>query len=227
MKNVIMIGLVGLLVGCCGKPHYTHVDEYPVKQGSLEEMVYSVEKTEFSVWSPNADSVYLNLYADATTAEPLARLAMKREKDGSWTKTVKGDLKGQFYTFQVVEPSSRWTLHETPGIFAKAVGVNGRRAAIIDWNTTNPEGWENDVRPAFAGAKGAIIYEMHHRDMSIHTTSGVENKGKFVGWTEHGTKTADGLATGIDHLVELGVTHVQILPSYDYGSVDGLLSVFG
>ena len=220
-KTIVMMALVAaVLSGCAKKPHYENVDNYPVKEGSLEEMLYSPEKTSFSVWSPNADSVYLSLYADATTAEPLERMAMKRENDGSWTKTVKGDLKGQFYTFQVVDPSSRWKLHETPGIFAKAVGVNGRRAAIIDWNTTNPEGWEADIRPAFAGAKDAIIYEMHHRDMTIHATSGVENKGKFVGWTEHGTKTAEGLATGIDHLVELGVTHVQILPSYDYGSVD-------
>ena len=100
------------------------------------------------------------------------------------------------------------------------MGVNGRRAAIIDLATTNPEGWNEDVRPAFAGAKDAIVYEMHHRDMTIHATSGVENKGKFLAWTEHGTTTTEGLATGIDHLVELGVTHVQILPSYDYGSVD-------
>ena len=216
-----MITLAATLMGCCAKkPHYESVNDYPVKQGSLTEMTYSPEKTTFSVWSPNADTVYLNLYADATTAEPLQILTMCRQKDGSWTKTIKGDLNGQFYTFLIVEPSSRWTLHETPGIFAKAVGVNGRRAAIIDWATTNPEGWENDVRPAFAGAKDAIIYEMHHRDMTIHATSGVQNKGKFVGWTEHGTKTEEGLATGIDHLVELGVTHVQILPSYDYGSVD-------
>lgn len=220
-KILIMITLAATLIGCCAKkPHYESVNDYPVKQGSLSEMTYSPEATIFSVWSPNADSVYLNLYADATTVEPLQTLVMCRQKDGSWTKTVKGDLNGQFYTFRVVEPSSRWTLHETPGIFAKAVGVNGRRAAIIDMATTNPEGWNEDVRPAFAGAKDAIVYEMHHRDMTIHATSGVENKGKFLAWTEHGTTTVEGLATGIDHLVELGVTHVQILPSYDYGSVD-------
>jgi len=220
-KVIIMMSMVALLAGCCSKkPHYANVDEYPVKQGSLVEMKYSVDKTEFSVWSPNADTVYLNIYADATTAEPLERLVMCRQKDGSWIKTIKGDWKGHFYTFKIVEPSSRWQLHETPGIFAQAVGVNGRRAAILDLATTNPEGWAEDVRPAFSAAKDAIVYEMHHRDMTIHATSGVENKGKFVGWTEHGTTTAEGLATGIDHLVELGVTHVQILPSYDYGSVD-------
>ena len=137
-----MITLAATLMGCCAKkPHYESVNDYPVKQGSLTEMTYSPEKTTFSVWSPNADTVYLNLYADATTAEPLQTLTMCRQKDGSWTKTVKGDLNGQFYTFLIVEPSSRWTLHETPGIFAKAVGVNGRRAAIIDWATTDPEGW--------------------------------------------------------------------------------------
>ena len=213
--------LAATLIGCCAKkPHYESMSDYPVKQGSLDEMTYTPEKTTFSVWSPNADSVYLNIYADATTEAPLQTLAMCRQKDGSWQKTVKGDLNGQFYTFQIVEPSSRWRLHETPGIFAKAVGVNGKRAAIIDLATTNPEGWCEDVRPAFAGAKDAIIYEMHHRDMSIHATSSVTNKGKFLQWTEHGTQTADGLATGIDHLLELGVTHVQILPSYDYGSVD-------
>ena len=220
-KAIIMMTLVATLVGCCAKkPHYESVDEYPVKQGPLTEMTYSPEQTTFSVWSPNADTVYLSLYADATTVDPLKRLTMCRQKDGSWTKTIKGDLNGQFYTFQVVEADSRWKLHEIPGIFAKAVGVNGRRAAIIDLAATNPEGWNEDVRPAFAAAKDAIVYEMHHRDMSIHATSGVENKGKFVQWTEHGTKTAEGLSTGIDHLVELGVTHVQILPSYDYGSVD-------
>ena len=220
-KNLIMITLAATLIGCCNqKPQYESLNDYPVKQGSLDEMTYSPEKTIFSVWSPNADSVYLHLYVDATTKEPLQTLTMCRQKDGSWSKTVKGDLNGQFYTFQIVEPSSRWTLHETPGIFAKAVGVNGRRAAVIDMATTNPEGWNEDVRPAFAGAKDAIVYEMHHRDMSIHPTSGVENKGKFLSWTEHGTTTAEGLATGIDHLVQLGVTHVQILPSYDYGSID-------
>ena len=96
-KVLIMMTLVATLAGCCAKkPHYENVDAYPVKQGSLDEMVYTPEKTTFSVWSPNADTVYLNLYADATTSEPIETLKMCRQKDGSWTKTVKCDLNGQF-----------------------------------------------------------------------------------------------------------------------------------
>ena len=167
-----MITLAATLMGCCAKkPHYESVNDYPVKQGSLTEMTYSPEKTTFSVWSPNADTVYLNLYADATTAEPLQTLTMCRQKDGSWTKTVKGDLNGQFYTFLIVEPSSRWTLHETPGIFAKAVGVNGRRAAIIDLAATNPEGWEKDKRPELKSAATyvALMDELEGSENRIAT----------------------------------------------------------
>lgn len=109
---------------------------------------------------------------------------------------------------------------DTPGINAKAVGVNGKRAAIIDMKSTDPEGWADDKRPALASPADVILYEMHHRDMSIDPSSGIEHKGKFLALTEQGTVSPDKLATGIDHLKELGVTHVHLLPSYDYASVD-------
>lgn len=220
-KEVVMMALVGLMAACSNeKPNYQSVDDYPVRKGSLEEMRYSPSSTEFSVWSPNADAVYLNLYADGVTEEAIERLPMKRQKDGTWQLTVRRDLEGTFYTFSITEPTSAWKLHETPGIFAKALGVNGQRAAVIDMKKTNPEGWEKDVRPALAARKDAIIYEMHHRDFSIDPSSGIAHAGKFLALTEEGTKSPEGLATGIDHLKELGVTHVQILPSYDFGSVD-------
>ena len=187
---------------------------------SLRELRYTPSASSFKVWSPDADSVVLSLYADALTAEPIARYPMTRQDDGTWTYKVKGDLKGLFYTFRVYQASSRWELEESPGIFATAVGINGQRAAIIDMDSTDPEGWANDKRPAFAGTKDAIIYELHHRDYSIDPSSGVQHAGKFIALTEHGTTNPDGLPTGIDHLVELGVTHVQILPSYDFGSID-------
>ena len=257
-KQILALSFVYTLAGCSVKaPVYESVDDYPVREGALDEMVYSPQKTMFSLWSPAADSVWLRLYSEGLGGEAQEAVAMRRGKDGTWTCSVRGDLQGKFYTFQVDD------MEETPGIFAKAVGVNGRRGAVIDLRSTDPEGWAEDVRPAFAGAKDAIVYEMHYRDYSIHPTSGVAHKGKFLALTEEGTKQLTinqltinmpllsgeestpaspveprpltpspqagrgstpaspvGMATGIEHLKEMGVTHVQILPSYDYGSID-------
>ncbi len=234
-KQILALSLVCTLAGCSVKaPVYESVDDYPVREGALDEMVYSPQKTMFSLWSPAADSVWLRLYAEGLGGEAQEAVAMRRGKDGTWTCSVRGDLQGKFYTFQVDD------MEETPGIFAKAVGVNGRRGAVIDLRSTDPEGWAEDVRPAFAGAKDAIVYEMHYRDYTIHPSSGVAHKGKFLALTEEGTQVSPmvrpgdrtsitagetpaspvGMATGIEHLKEMGVTHVQILPSYDYGSID-------
>ncbi len=111
-------------------------------------------------------------------------------------------------------------LDETPGIWAKAVGTNGHRAAIIDMAATNPQGWDKDRGPKLDNITDAVLYEMHHRDFSIDPSSGIVHKGKFLALTEPDTKSPQGRSTGIDHLKELGVTHVHILPSYDYNSVD-------
>lgn len=220
-KTILSMGLVAFLAACTAhKPAYTSVDQYPVKEGSCAEVVYSPSKTEFAVWAPNADSVFLNLYSEGNDSPAIERVRMNYRKDGAYTYTMRGNLKGTYYTFEAYDANQAFGVKETPGIFAKAVGVNGQRACIIDLSETNPEGWDKDVRPAFAGAKDAIIYEMHHRDMTIHPSAGVAHPGKFVAYTEHGTVSPQGLATGIDHLVELGVTHVQILPSYDFGSID-------
>lgn len=220
-KSLILMATLAFFTACtCSKPDYQNVDEYPVKQGECAEVDYSPSRTHFSVWSPNADSVFLSLYADAETEVFTERISMQRQKDGSWSATCRGDLKGVYYTFLVYDPSSEWNMHETPGIFAKAVAINGTRGVVVNMANTNPDGWSNDIRPALADVKDAIIYEMHHRDMSIHPSAGIEHAGKFLALTEHGTKTAEGLATGIDHLCELGVTHIQILPSYDFGSID-------
>ena len=98
--------------------------------------------------------------------------------------------------------------------------MNGKRAAIIDMKATDPEGWAEDRRPPLQSFADIVIYEMHHRDFSVSPASGIEHKGKFLAMTEEGTLSPEGLATGIDHLKELGVTHVHLLPSYDYASVD-------
>lgn len=222
MKKSVLFMLAGVALLCCNcrKPVYKSVDEYPVKRTNVREVVYLPDETSFTLWSPNADSVILSIYATQQDPDPIVRRPMARRVDGAWETSVVGDWKGYFYTFLVRESNTKWELHETPGIFATAVGVNGHRGAIIDMNETNPEGWSRDKRPELLSPSDAVVYEMHHRDFSIHPTSGVEHKGKFLALTEFGAKTAEEHTAGIDHLEELGVTHVQILPSYDYGSVD-------
>lgn len=191
--------------------------KWPVPVGPIQEMTYTPAATRFSLWSPAADSVRVNIYPDGKTAVA-ARHMLVRQNDGTWTATLKGDCKGKFYTFQI-KTSGAWQA-ETPGIFAKAVGINGKRAQVIDMRTTDPVGWESDKSPACNGANDIVLYEMHHRDMSVDAASGISNKGKFLALTELGTTNPDGLSTGIDHLKELGITHVHMLPSYDYGSID-------
>ncbi|MBO5382039.1 MAG: type I pullulanase [Bacteroides sp.] len=212
IKNIALMAMVQASMVACG------ADTLPIPSGSLAEMVYSPDETKFSLWAPTAEAVNVVLYDKGIDGEALDTLPMQKAEEGTWKLTVKKDLIGKFYTFNV-KVDGRWR-GETPGINALAVGVNGRRGAIIDMAKTNPEGWENDVRPPLNNPADVIIYEVHHRDFSIHPSSGIQNKGKYLAMTEEGSLSPQGLATGIDHLKELGVTHVHILPSYDYASVD-------
>jgi len=129
---------------------------------------------------------------------------MKRNGQDRWTASVKGDLKGKYYTFDI-------SRGETPGVFAKAVGVNGQRGAVVDLSDTNPVGWARDKRVPTPSTRDIIIYEMHHRDFSIDASSGLQHKGKFLALTE---------PKAIEHLKSLGITAVHLLPSFDYASVD-------
>ena len=187
------------------------------KQPKLEdECLYSSSKTQFCFWSNVAEQMEVLIYEDAVS-DQCSVVSLKKGKDDFWKATVKGDLAGKFYTVRSYQ-NGAWGL-ESPGIFAKAVSINGQKAAIIDLKATNPEGWNADVRPAMTDPTDIVVYETHLRDFTMDK-SGVENKGKFLALTEEGTKTIDGLASGIDHLKELGITHLQILPMFDYGSVD-------
>ena len=188
-----------------------------VPQAQLEECVYLGDKTEFAVWAPDAEAAQLNLYHSASDEAAFMTVDMKRSKDGLWKTDVKEDVKGAFYTFQV-QKDGKW-LEETAGIAAKAVGVNGMRGAVIDWTETDPEGWAEDKSPQIKPSD-IIVYELQHRDFSVHQTSGISNKGKYLALTEEGTTNPDGLSTGIDHLKELGVTYIQLLPSTDFATID-------
>ena len=206
-----MVSAAAALVACAPKTGT------PVSQAPLEECVYSNDGTEFSVWSPDAETARLKLYHSAQDTAAFMTRDMNRSKGGLWKVTVKEDLKGTFYTFQI-KMNGQW-LEETAGIAAKAVGVNGWRGAVIDWSETDPEGWAEDKSPEIRPSD-IIVYELQHRDFSIHANSGMTNKGKYLALTEEGTKNPDGLATGIDHLRELGVTYIQLLPSTDFATID-------
>lgn len=220
LNDLAILGVaVATATGCApAKNEYASYELYPVRSGSLAEMEYAPEGTRFSLWAPTADEVRLMLYNEGEGGHAYRTVNMEAGEEGVWHTTVAEDLLGKFYTFNV-KTGDRW-LGDTPGIFAKAVGVNGHRAAIIDLRSTDPEGWADDRRPPLRSAADVVIYEMHHRDFSISPASGIEHKGKFLALTEAGTRSPEGLATGIDHLRELGVTHVHLLPSYDYASID-------
>ena len=182
--------------------------------------VWSAEETRFRVWAPTADAVYVNLYAGGTEGEEdlLEQIAMTADANGTWTAEKEGDLNGTYYTYTVVINGEE---REACDPYARTTGVNGKRAMVIDLASTNPEGWDTDTDPHAGGTyNDAVIYELHVRDLSSDASSNIANVGKFLGLTETGTKTAGGMATGLDHIKELGVTHLHLLPIYDYGSVD-------
>lgn len=219
VKHVIWASIMSTTISCQSvKKEYTSFEEYPIPEGKLVEMEYSPIETKFTLWTPTAEEVRVLLYDSGNEGSAYQTLSLEMGEDGIWNTSIKEDLKGKFYTFNV-KVNGKW-LGDTPGIMAKAVGVNGKRAAVIDLRSTDPEGWANDVRPLLKDYADIIVYEMHHRDFSLDSVSGIRNKGKFLALTELGTTTSQGEKTGIDHLKELGVTHVHILPSYDYASVD-------
>jgi pullulanase len=220
-KLFILLCIAFLWAGCTPlllKKTYHSFDDYPVPSGDLTEMSYSSEKTSFSFWSPGADEVRLMLFRTGDTGHAYRTVHMLQGENGIWTTEVEGDLLHQFYTFNV-KIKDKWQ-GDTPGLNAHAVGVNGKRAAIIDMDSTDPKGWERDTRPLLSSPANAVVYELHYRDFSQDTTSGNHYRGKYLALTESGTHNAFGLPTGIDHLKELGITHVQLMPSSDFADVD-------
>ena len=171
-------------------------------QSVFNEVSYSPKQTTFKLNAPKKPT--LRIYEAGRGGKVEKKIKMKQISENVWETTISGDLKGKFYTFDIGRG-------ETPGVFAKAVGINGKRGAIVDMQTTNPSGWNNDRRLTLKSPADLIIYEMHHRDFSIDASSGLVNKGKFLALTEQ---------KAIKHLKELGVNAVHILPSYDFASID-------
>ena len=182
--------------------------------------VWSKDRTAFRVWAPTADEVTLNLYESGTpnADDLIEQIPMTADKNGTWVATKEGDLNGTYYTYTATQDGAK---QEACDPYARTTGINGKRAMVIDLTSTNPKGWDKDTNPhAGEGINDAIIYELHMRDLSADKSSGIKNVGKYLSLTESGTKTPGGVATGLDHLKDLGITHLHLMPIYDFGSVD-------
>ncbi|MBC7872967.1 MAG: type I pullulanase [Ferruginibacter sp.] len=201
--------------GKAQKPDFTR---YPVYNGKDLGLTYTAVKSVFRIWSPTAEKAELVLYREGTGDSISSKHTMQKNNNGTWMISLPGNKKGMYYAFRVMI-NQQWQ-NEVPDPYVKATGVNGKRGMVVDLKTTNPAGWEKDKMPAFKNPTDAIIYELHIRDASISPASGIKSKGKFLGLTERGTKNLAGLSTGLDHIKELGVTHVHLLPLYDFNSID-------
>lgn len=199
-------------------PTYESYEVYPVYEGTDLGLTFTPEQSVFKLWAPSASKVMLSLYEAGVGGTPKEEVKMKYVQDGIWEAIINKNLEGTFYTFKTFV-NEKWG-EEVPDPYVKAVGVNGRRGQVINFEKTNPVGWENDKKPTLENPTDIILYELHIRDISMHENSGIQNKGKFLGLAESGTKSPEGEATGLDHFKELGVTHVHLLPSYDYMSID-------
>lgn len=190
---------------------------------------YSSTSTTFKTWSPEASSVKVKLYKTGSDGESGAGVIgtydmTKNSSTGVWSKTVSGDLKNVYYTYLVnVNGSTK----ETQDVYSKATGVNGNRSMVVDLDSTDPDGWDSDKHILFDSASEAVVWEVHVRDFSASSNSGVseQNQGKYLAFAEGGTTlnsdtSANAVSTGIDYLVEQGINCVQLMPVYDFGSVD-------
>ncbi|MCU5023297.1 type I pullulanase [Bacillus cereus] len=177
---------------------------------------YTPQHTKFRLWAPTASEAKLVTYkkwSDKIGAE----INMQQGEKGTWTSELKGNQKGLFYTYKV-KIGDKWTEAVDP--YVRAASVNGDKGAVVNLEETNPKKWKANKKPKFKNPEDAIIYELHVRDLSIQPESGIKQKGKYLGVTEKGTKGPEGVKTGLDHIKDLGVTHVQLLPIFDYASVN-------
>lgn len=217
--------LVALLCGTFSfsqetKPSLPDYNTYPVYQGSDLGLTFSNEQFGFKIWAPQAQAIEFRIYPQWDSRNTEQVLSLARGKNGVWSSRFNRTYAGKFYALRIKE-NGAW-LPETLDPYAKAVTANGHRAAFVDPARVNPEGWEKDQQPGSGTFADAMIYEMHIRDFTSHPSSGVQHRGKYLGLTETGTRSPEGEATGLDHLADLGVSHVQLMPSYDFRSVDEL-----
>lgn len=191
---------------------------FPVYTGDDLGVNQTEGKLKVRLWSPTAREVLFRLYTSAEVKKAHETVSLEKSHSGTWVAFLTGDYEGFFYTFQVCDQEG-W-LNECPDIDAKATGVNGLRGMILNHSLTDPENWENDRRSSVRCPTDMVIYELHVRDFTVSPDSGVHHRGKYLGLAETGTSSPEGLTTGVDHLKELGITHVHLLPVADFYTVD-------
>ena len=177
---------------------------------------YGRESTVFKVWSPVAEDMKVVIYSNYDSAEGQT-YSMNQAKQGIWELKLPGDLKNQYYNYRVTIDGVE---RETVDPYAKGATANGEKGMVVDFASINADGWGSQRIPKPLKSTESILYEMHVRDFSLDQNSGIKNKGKYLAFTEKGTKGADGVSTGLDHLKELGITHLHLLPVYDFASID-------
>ncbi len=239
LLGMLSVGIIGSSAAETSNPYAAAamaLDDEFAYSGELGA-IYTPASTQFKVWAPTATEVKLNLYATGSDKEEgaanlgtwnMSKLVEEDKFTGVWTVTVEGDLKNVYYTYSVTSPdkiiNGKETTRETQDVYSYAVGVNSARSMVVDLDSTDPQGWADDKHIYVEEQSDAIIWELQVKDFSYSATSGVSeaNRGKYLAFTEKGT-TLNGegeIATCVDYLKSLGVTHVQINPFYDFGSID-------
>ena len=196
---------------------FSHIDAKYAYEGNDLGATYTKEKTTFKLWAPEAEAVSIHLYRNCKEEKPYRNLPMKKGKNGVWSKEVFGDLDGVYYTYMVTNDGLE---QETIDIYAKTAGANGAMGMVLDFKKCNPAGWDNQTYVPLEHYTDACIYEMHIRDFSIDPSGHFCYKGRFLAFIEKGLVNDAGDSVGIDHLKELGVTHVHLMPAFDYATVD-------
>ncbi|MGY2130984.1 type I pullulanase [Hymenobacter sp. HD11105] len=224
MKLLALLPLLCLLTACAVKPSTTALPglpdfaSYPVYHGPDLGLTFQEGRATLRVWAPTAEALHLKLYTAGTGGASVADFAMQKAEAGTWTYTLPAQPAGRFYVVQATIGGQK--MAEVPDPYVHAVGLNGERGALLDPATVNPMGWLDDRRPTLAKPTDVIIGELHLRDLSMHPESGIEHKGKYLGLSEGSTRGPNGVSTGLDHLTELGISHVHVLPTNDFASID-------
>ncbi|MBJ6110851.1 type I pullulanase [Hymenobacter sp. BT523] len=190
---------------------------YPVYRGPDLGLTWRGPQATLRVWAPTAEALHLKLYAAGTGGAPTADYAMAKAEDGTWLYALPAGTTG-FYTVQATIAGKK--MAEVADPYAHAVGLNGQRGAVLNPAAVAPPGWADDLRPALKQPTDVVIGEAHVRDLSMHPQSGITRKGKYLGVAQLGTRGPAGVTTGLEHLVELGLTHVHLLPTNDFASID-------